>query len=219
MLDTAILAGLKRVNVSADKEKTKERVQALWESAPRESRRLATSDDGVSYQTIIRIPKEGSITPKVALILGESLNVDPLYLTADTDDQPEWNENSLSNFLRSKGYAKLLDQAGKKPKRKYTRRAQPIVTEDNEEFSGAESQIHKIASDGVAANAMTDIPDESADDDGVVTTLVDAATQDDNVDLDEESLVILLRALKIKAENKPNAKYQLNTITNILLNS
>ncbi len=115
MIDQAILNGLKRVNISSDLEKTKERVESLWKPLKASEKKDFLEKTGENENNIHRIRKEGSITPKRALALASHFNYDPSYISADVDENTGWSDEALRIFLENKGYSALMAEPSAKP--------------------------------------------------------------------------------------------------------
>ncbi len=121
MIDAAILEMLKRKAVSTDKEKTKERIEALWKSLKSSEKKAFYTETGEHENNIIRFRKEGAITPKPALLIANYFNIDPSYITGDVDENAGWSDEAMIVFLESKGYTMPVQEV-KKTKRPYKKR-------------------------------------------------------------------------------------------------
>ena len=137
MIDATFLDSLKlkRVNVSTDKQKTKERIETIWSSNDRSKKRSFFEETNELERTVYRIRREGAIIPKMAILLSEYFDCDPSYLTADIDGNNGWSDEAMNSFLESKGYSVPVAEPAERPKRKYTKRqrkAEVIVDEATE---------------------------------------------------------------------------------------
>jgi len=137
MLTTEQIKTLKQVNISIDPVKTQERVRQVWKSAKNAAKNEVVALAGCSKATVYRIFDTGSIHIKLAIAIGQVLNVNPYYLTGEADEPGEFAEALMLQLLERHGYAKLLEEIAPpapaeetpKPKRKYTRKPKPVVEE------------------------------------------------------------------------------------------
>ncbi len=201
MIEATILAGLKRVNVSVDKQKTKERVDAIWTNHDKLKKRAFFEETKELERTVYRVRREGAITPKLTLLLADHFACDPSYLTADMDENAGWSDEAMRVFLQSKGYAAPSAEQSEKPKRKYTKR---------QEKNNAEK------TDGEVSEDRAGIVEASIPADEVAAPPEEMRTSDP-VELSYEDIVLLLQALSVRARYSSAAKDQLNQITSILM--
>jgi len=110
----AMLDKLKRVNISSHPEQTKERVREIWDNADKKSKRelLAFTGHGI-YSTITKITKNGRITAKIAITLSRYFDVNPFYMLGETDEQENYSDEVLKDFLIKFGYRKLWNEYSK----------------------------------------------------------------------------------------------------------
>jgi len=116
-MDKALISQLKQTNISEDLEKTKERTEKLWKSLNQKTKQEVLSILGLKVTSIYRAYNTGNISAKIITALSTICNVNPYYLTGESDDFGESSYEIISYFLRSKNkdYGKLLDtiEAGK----------------------------------------------------------------------------------------------------------
>lgn len=144
MLNTAQIKSLKQIDISVDAEKTKERTKQVWASAKNAAKNEVTSLAGCATATVYRVYKTGSISIKLAIAIGQVLNINPYYLTGEMEEQGSFSDILLMQILDQHGYKDVLDEIAPlpaeetvKPKRKYTRKAKPAAEE-----AVAESEPH-----------------------------------------------------------------------------
>ena len=113
MFNTEFISQLKQSNISADGEKTKAHVQEVWKAAKADAKKATIKLAGVSINTVYRVISTGSLSAKLAVALGQTLNVDPSYLTGETDEHGECSDTLIKDFLKKHGYGKLLADQGK----------------------------------------------------------------------------------------------------------
>jgi len=137
MLTTPQIKSLKQVNISVDAEKTKQRVEQVWKAAKNAVKNDVVALAGCAKNTVYRVFDTGSLSIKLAIAIGQVLNVNPYYLTGEADEPSEFSEALLLQILEQHGYKQLLAEItppapaeeAVKPKRKYTRKAKPVVEE------------------------------------------------------------------------------------------
>jgi len=113
MLTAELIQEMKRNNVSNNTELTKERVKDAYKSAAREQKNEMAALAGVKKTTFERVYATGSISAKIAVAIAKTLNINPLYLTGDTDERGEGTEKDLLAFMNAKGYKDLAKKAKK----------------------------------------------------------------------------------------------------------
>jgi hypothetical protein len=99
---------LKQVNISADAEKTKARIAGLWKNAPKKKRAEVLELAGVALATVQRAYKTGSVSAKLAIPLAQTLDVNPFFITGESDSAGECSDILLIELLEKLGYHKLL---------------------------------------------------------------------------------------------------------------
>ena len=119
------LKTLKRVNVSKNTDKTRERVQQDFKSASKLERKAIRELSGQSANSIYRIYTTGTVNARVVLAIAQTLNVQPWYYTGEIDERTPLDEGQLLQFLKVHGYNALLSELNnqsKPPKRQYNRK-------------------------------------------------------------------------------------------------
>ena len=107
-MDDVFFKKLKQVNISEDTEKTKTRLKEIWENADKKNKKELLKNAGPTiYNAIGKITKSGRITAKMTILMSRYLDVNPLYLIADTDDREHYSEILLKEFLTKLGYKNL----------------------------------------------------------------------------------------------------------------
>ncbi len=208
MFDEAILAQLKQVDVSVDKDITKERVEALWKGASLPERKAFLEDNSIKDSNVYRIRTVGAIMPKMALYLSKYFGKNPLYLTCDIDEDTGWSDEALKVFLESKGYTMPTEAPSEKPKRAYKRRAKP-------EESAVE--VTEVVAEEAAANLAPEAPAEETETPALIEEAAPPPEEEYVNKLSLEQAVQVYEALYIRAQHSPNAKKQYDDIERILL--
>ncbi|MDR1464311.1 MAG: procyclic acidic repetitive family protein [Oscillospiraceae bacterium] len=124
MLTSEQIGKLKQKNISVDGEKTAQRTQAVWKAAKSKVKQDALALGGFARSTVYRVFQTGTISAKLVIPIAQLLNVDPFYLTGESDEQGAFSEELLNALLQKHGYTDLLPKESKsdKPKRKYERK-------------------------------------------------------------------------------------------------
>jgi hypothetical protein len=214
MLNTTQIKSLKQVNISVDGEKTKQRVQQVWKASKNTVKNDVVALAGCSKATVYRVFDTGSISIKLAIAIGQTLNINPYFLTGELDEQGTYSEILLLQILDQHGYKKLLDELAPpadevvKPKRKYTRK-QKVVEE-----AAPEPEPE------VVPEPETEVVEASESEPEQALKTVDepAPQKSANIDFAEEELQALIHAQMIlKNAGVENAKNKLDRIIEILI--
>jgi len=236
MLDTSFIKGLKQTNVSVDSAKTKERLSAVWKTCGKDGRqRMADMVDGAvsTYHTAVL---KGKLSVKLAIPAAIVANVDPAYLTAETDEPSSCTDERIDDFLASHGYARQASGAAPVQKRRGRRSskaqagaARLSAQEAAELFSEDEgiAEIERIpvitwtedAADEGIADAVFDDPE--------VAELL--AMADEKIasfdpakfmaldDFSSSDIEVLLRALEIRMNASDNARILMRLVRLLLV--
>ena len=135
MLNTSQIKPLKQVNISVDAEITKQRTEQVWKAAKSAEKDDVVALAGCAKATVYRVYQTGSISIKLAIAFGQAMNINPYYLTGETDKPGEFSEALLLQMLEQHGYKKLIaeyappEDDAAKPKRKYTRKPKVAAEE------------------------------------------------------------------------------------------
>ena len=209
MFDADFIQMLKRSNISVDPEKTTQRAKELWKTAPSKAKRKIEEDSGVQRVSIYRIYNTGVISAKLAVAFAQNLNIDPAYLTGESDEQGVCNDEVLDRFLRSKGYGQLIDIRARVAQAK---RDKMLKKDDAPNVTpGFEKQLGHVRPSFVSPRILQPtVRPETA------YTLQDASSTKSE-QLSYEDAVALLQALEIRARNSSEAQRQLNAIKKLLL--
>ena len=104
---------LSKKNISKDGEKTKQRVADVWKSASKKEKAKVKNLASNIYTTIKNITETGTITAKAVISLSYVLNINPFYLTGETDKHGNCSDDLLTELLTKLEYKNL-----KKPNEK-----------------------------------------------------------------------------------------------------
>ena len=124
MVTPELVALLKQVNVSRDKEKTAERVKNAFSAASRKDKHTIEELSGQKRTSIYRVFKTGSVSAKVILPLSEVLNISPYWFIGETDEQESCSDALVLRFLEERGY-----KIAQLPKAKRARKVKAAAAE------------------------------------------------------------------------------------------
>lgn len=108
IIDKNLIQKLKKTNVSKDGEKTKIRFKELWKTATREQKAQIMDTADVVRATIYRIYSTGVVSAKIVIAASQAVDVDPLYLTGESDAPGSFSAEAARGFLIDRGYEKLI---------------------------------------------------------------------------------------------------------------
>ena len=193
MLDSILIQQLKQTNISADSEKTAQRVEALWKSAKNAQKREVTELAGSAVTTVYRVYNTGHISAKLALALAQVLNVSPFYLSAESDEPEVFSEGALNAFLTAHGYEALAREV-EPPKRRRAPRARRV--KEPEADAGEEP--------AGAAETGEDAPPPEDECPSEIEIEVFAFEDEEeapelDVELCDEDIITLVHALRLRA--------------------
>jgi len=117
MLTENIIQQLKKTNISADPEKTKERTKEVWKGASKEDQEAILSLSGVARTTVQRVYTTGNISAKLVFSIAQALNLNPLYLIGEADESGEYSIEIIKELLQRYKYTNLLPELEKKERR------------------------------------------------------------------------------------------------------
>jgi len=197
MLDASLIQQLKRTSISKDAEKTKQRFGELWKAASASDKETIENLTGVGRPSLQRIYKEGGISAKIVAAVSQAMNVNPYYLTGETDESGESTEQGLVEFLQKSGYGDLLTAYRTEPKARKPRKKREAkdktapVSETIPEVSpvdGAEGSAQPT--EMLVVEMITSEP-ETASSKMLGSTFFDEFCEDD--------IILLIRSVKIRA--------------------
>jgi hypothetical protein len=207
MYNADFIQQLKRSNISIDGEKTKERVEKLWKSATNELKSQIEHDTGSVRASIYRIYNTGAISAKMVITFAQKLNVDPYYLTGETDENNACTEETVERFLRDKGYSKLLDGSDIKPQKRVYRKR--VVPENKPVEASSEVPGEEVTEDDTK-------PSDIISDTEIIKT-VHPDSEEDLSSITEEDMITILHSLFIRARVSKKATERLENIKQMLI--
>jgi hypothetical protein len=137
------LKKLKKVNVSKNAEKTKERVKQDYNAASKEDKKEIVALSGQAMNTFYRVYKTGIVNARIVLAMAQTLDIQPWYYTGEIDEREPLADGQLQQFLKVHGYNALLKELGeiKPSKRKYNRKPKEeasvsaVTSDESDEIS------------------------------------------------------------------------------------
>ena len=117
MTENFLISKLKQTNISVNADKSKIRVEKFWKNAPNSVKKEIVERTNISRVSFYRIFKTGSISAKLAVPLAEGLNVNPFYLTGETDENSVCSDALIAEFLTAHGYENLVPEMLRKASR------------------------------------------------------------------------------------------------------
>lgn len=140
MFDKEFIARLRKTNISKNEALTKDRVVTVWDSSSREQQHEVLALADVSMNTLYRVRRTGVISARIAIAMGQALNVSPYYLIGADVVFSEFNFDAAKKFLAERGYSSAVvdfDRKNKKAKKVAEAEAEAVVEEIVEEVADA----------------------------------------------------------------------------------
>jgi len=106
MINKKIVESLRQIDVSTDKEKTKERVRELWQPLETSVRTELLQLAGISKGTVARSYTNGNITPRLTAAFAIILGVNPYYITGESDTTDGYSDELMLKFTEGKTHKK-----------------------------------------------------------------------------------------------------------------
>lgn len=220
-MDDVFFKKLKQVSISADAEKTQERLKEIWENADKENRKELVKNAGPSiYNAIGKISKSGRITAKMTIMLSRYLDVNPFYLIGSADEKAPYSEILLKEFLIKFGY-KTLWKEYEKFLIKFDMKNISEDVDENEEETAADISGPVLTEE--AEEAEFYVKDDETEFPGMpedITapdTCAAAAPGEAVKSLADEDVLVLMRALLIRAKVNADAAKIAGRIKALLL--
>jgi len=205
MLSAETIQMLKRINVSANGDLTKQRTKELLKSSSQRAKREIDVLSGLKRVSLNRVSATGSISARMALAIAQTLNISPYYLTGESEEKGECDNITLDAFLTDKGYSHFakLSAAGRK-----TRAKRVVGGEKAEKIQGESVDAENTCE--LPASTDSELPKEQPPE--------CAFTHDDSdflpaEHMSEEEAALLFHALFAQAKYSAKAK---ETLTNVL---
>jgi len=129
MFTATIIQKMKQNNISVDSEKTKKHLMQTWKAASNQEQETILDLAGIARSTVHRSYRSGGISAKLAIAMGQTLDVDPFYLTGASDAPGTFALESVTLFLQTHKYEPLIPE-WKKAERRQHQNASSVIPED-----------------------------------------------------------------------------------------
>jgi len=200
------LKSLKRVNVSKDSDKTKERIRQDFKSASKAEKNAILELSGQGVNSIYRIYAIGTITARVVLSFAQILNVNPLYYTGEADERGAFEKEQVLGFLKLHGCDNLFNDLNKKRTGSKKIKDEPAKKADAGEITDKD----KVISESTAATVPAT--------EEIRLMFSNEAQMKKAVDeLTEQEAAELLHTLFIRAKGGGEAKFIADVVKRCLL--
>ncbi|MDR2650145.1 MAG: hypothetical protein LBB94_10580 [Clostridiales bacterium] len=187
---------LKQTNITQDREKTKERVKAVWMTLDKQQKQEVFNISDLKKATLERTCRLGNISAILATALAEVTRVDPYYLAALTDENQENVSNErIEQFLMDHDYKNILNEA----------KQNSYIPEYIDDY-------HTVRPDVDKPSEITIFPYDSVSGPSIpliASSILDTLSDDDKTSLEsmtEDDMIYLLRALNLRARFNEDAK-------------
>jgi len=191
MITAEQLQALKKGNASVDAEKTKVRIPNAFKSASKTQKDEIIKMTGLSANTFYGVSRSGTASPRVVLSLSQILNISPYYLTGEIDEKEPCDASHLAEFFK-----KCKGDKGKKASKPVTIKEKPAKTVKS------------------VKKPDKSVPVPNKDVTVKVKSVVKAAKP---VKIDDESYLLLLKAVAVRAKFGGDATETYNKIISLLL--
>jgi hypothetical protein len=104
MLKSEFIQSLKQVGISKDRNATKARIRDAWLPLSNQVREEILALAGIKKVTIERAYTKGTATARVVMAMAQVLNINPYYLTGETDERGTFTNHAAKELLTSLGY-------------------------------------------------------------------------------------------------------------------
>jgi len=135
MIDKETMITLKQLNVSVDADKTRERMRKIWKELPKSKRDEILRISDLSRSTADRVYKNGKIQAKMVVALSYVLKIDPLYITGRSDEQREFDESLIVDFLKKLGYSGVRIVKERRSSRNYLEKTTSVPADEDPEIA------------------------------------------------------------------------------------
>jgi hypothetical protein len=214
MISKESLELLKQKNVSKNAEKTKTRVHSLWKPLDKARRNQILDTADIKTNTIARAYTKGTIQARLVVAFSEILEVDPLYIIGESDEQRPFDETLVIKFLNGLGYTGIKTaSAGKKKKEKP--QLTLLSTENAKKIP--ETQEKKTESPSIPIMNPDDIPGGLSALGAVISKHMGSETQHHMDRISEDDYILLLKSQFIQSNFDHDKRNRLTLIKYLLV--
>jgi len=195
MITAEQLRALKKGNVSVDADKSRTRIPDAFKGATKRQKDEIIALTGLAVNTFYGVARSGAASPRVVLSLSQILDISPYYLTGEIDERKHCDAADLAAFFTKCGGNLKLKKA-----------APEQVSEAAAGFGNAPMPV--IADTAVIVPvAAKPAPSQAAN---------SPANPPANL-IDEESLILLIKALTVRARYGGEAERTYNQVVGLLV--
>lgn len=203
---------LKKVNVSIDAEKTKQRVAQDFKSADKEQKNEIITLTSLQQATIYRVFDTGKVNARIVLAMSQVLGISPFWYTGEIDDQKSLQDGDIQHFLKNHGYKKILEDL-EKPKRMYKN----TVTAPTDETNSSDTADGETLSQKPIPPVPKPQNETTSKLDIHITLPNLPKAQQTVAELTEEEATQLLHSLFIRARTGGDSEQLAETVKRLLL--
>jgi hypothetical protein len=237
MLTAKQFESLKKANLSIDAQKSRERIAEGYKSASSEVKKAIHALSGLTQNTFYNAFQKGSASPRMVLALAQVLGVSPYYYTGEADKKDALSDDILKKFLAEKKLISVVKKAPaakvkavKPAKAKTVKAAKPAKPAKKGRKAAVKAapapKAAPVKAPKAAPKAVKTAPKavktpaaKSASDEVFIQVSIPKSPklQRAIANLDEESAVLLLRALIRKSDASDQSKALCDIIKSCLL--
>lgn len=144
MYNADFLKPLKQSNISVDKEKTKQRARESFARASNKDKNAIQQLAGIGRHAIYRAYTTGSIGAKLAVAFAQIMDINPRYLTGESDEPGECSDEIVRGFLTAHGYENFFAEQPSTSRKRRGRPAKPAESEDAGQEAAATEEPEEI---------------------------------------------------------------------------
>lgn len=231
------MKNMKQKSVSVDTVKTMERFKQDFSAANAATKNEIAELSGQKHASIYRVYSHGTANARLVLAMAQVLTVSPYFYTGAEDEKTQLTDELLLRFLNEHGYGDIAEELSKsveKPKRKYNKKSKTDIVEniiveasqdtDDGITEGAcpvqETDDTLVVKSGNNDDQQPIIEKPNEVHDAVICDLIHSDfdnASEDIAELTEEEIIILLRALFIRAKSNVEAAQHIAVIKRSLL--
>jgi hypothetical protein len=205
MITSAKFSELKKGNISKNESKTKERIPFEYKASTTAQKKELNELTGFSPNNYYAVAKSGTASPKVVVAMSQILNLNPLYLTGESDIKSPCDAVAL---------AKIIAENNTGTKRK-SAKAKPAVSVDKP----AAKPVKPAKSAKKAKKAAPKAAEKKLAKPAVKVKTVNSALVKPvkSLNIEDSALIKLLEALAIRAKFSAEAAATYEAVKALLL--
>jgi hypothetical protein len=116
MFDVSLIKDMNSKNVSVNPDTTKVRIDELWRATTKQQKQKAVDIGGYTdTRSFNKTRMSGFISVRMAVSLALAVNIDPFYLTAESDVKSACNDDIITVFLRNHDFGHMVEDNIERP--------------------------------------------------------------------------------------------------------